>query len=116
VKKYFLPLLCFLLSACNSDNEVKQVPAGLLSKEKMVSIMIDVHIEESKLMQQNYTPDSGQIAFRNRKEEILKKNGVSQEDFQKSYQYYLENITEMDAIYAVVIDSLSLRESKGVLN
>jgi hypothetical protein len=115
VKKYFLPIICFLFSACNSE-DVKQVPAGLLSKEKMISILIDVHIEESKLMQRNFKPDSGQIAFRNRKEEILKKNGVSQEDFQKSYQYYMENITEMDAIYAIVIDSLSLRESKGLLN
>ena len=116
MKKYFLPLACFLLVACYTGNEQQEPPAGLLSREKMVSILIDIHIAESKIMQVNMPQDSAQVLFQNYKTEILKETGVDKEVFRKSYEFYMKNIKEMDAIYAIVVDSLSLRESRGQLN
>jgi hypothetical protein len=116
VKKYFLPLFCLLLSACNSDKDQQLPTAGLLPKEKMVSILIDIHIAESKLMQRNISPDSTEIYFKAYKEEIYKKHGVTRKDFEENYKYYMDNIQQMDAIYAIVVDSLSLKESRGQLH
>ena len=67
-------------------------------------------------MQRNYQADTARILFQHYKEEILKKMKVDKENFQKSYEYYMNNVREMDAIYAIVVDSLSLRESTGRLN
>jgi hypothetical protein len=116
VKKYFLPLVCFLFTACDSGNEQQQPPAGLIPKEKMVSLLIDIHIAESKIMQRNMPGDSAQVLFQDYKAEILKKMKVDKEVFRKSYEYYMVNISDMDAIYAIVVDSLSLRESTGKLS
>jgi hypothetical protein len=115
VKKFLLPLLYLLLTACAADNQ-QEKPAQLLPKEKMISTLVDIHIAESKVMQRNLPADSAGMLFRNYKMEIFKKAGVSSEAFEKSYQYYLNNTKEMDAIYAIVVDSLSLRESKGNMN
>jgi hypothetical protein len=115
VKKSFLPMCCFILAACYSGNEHQLPPPGLLPREKMVSIWIDIHIAESKVMQINQTTDSARALFQYYKSEILKKQKVDKEIFGKSYQYYMDNIKEMDAIYAIVVDSLSLRESRGKL-
>jgi hypothetical protein len=116
VKKYFLPLACFLLAACNTGGEQQKPPAGLLPREKMINILIDVHIAEAIVTQRNLPADSARILFQDYKEGILKKMGVDKEAFQKSYQYYMDNVRELDAIYAIVVDSLSLRESRGQLS
>jgi hypothetical protein len=114
VKKYFLILLVLTFASCEEIDE--KAPEDVLSKAAMVRILIDVHIAEAKVTQKGLPPDSAKIVFLKSKEEILKKNHVKSEAFQKSYDFYISHLKGMEDIYSAVVDSLSLREAKGQID
>lgn len=85
-------------------------PHGVLPKEKMVSIFIDMHIAESQISSLNLKRDSSKLLFEHYEQKVLEKHNVSDSLYKESYNYYLYNVNDMEKIYDAVIDSLSLRE------
>lgn len=102
-----LVLLTFVLLGCEKKN--KEIP-GLLSKEKMINILIDIHILESKIELLFIPKDSGILIFNTFEREIFEEYQVSKEGYIKSYQYYLENMSGMSEIYTAVVDSLNFMQ------
>ena len=104
-------LLLALLASCAMPEEVKP-PDPLLPKEKLVSLLVQLHILESRIEASRLPPDSARALFQSQKSEILWKNNVSEKDslLPHSYRYYAINHKDMDEIYKAVIDSLALRE------
>lgn len=100
-------LLIFLSFSCDKK---QATPKGVLPKEKMVSIFIDMHITESKISALNLKRDSSKVLFSHYEQEVLAKHNVTENKYLDSYAYYIENINELESIYDAVIDSLSLRE------
>lgn len=97
-----------ILSSCNANKQ----PECLLTKGQMAAILTDLHISEKEVEFQQFPADSVSIAFHSiYKKEVLEKQNVSQECFEKSFLYYNKNIEELSDIYRIVVDSLSLRES-----
>lgn len=76
-------------------------------------ILADVHTAEAIIETSVIYPDTSLMVFNREQEEILKKHGVSKEDFRTSYRYYLDNLREMDKLYEIIVDTLSVRESKA---
>jgi len=68
---------------------------------------------EAKLNNYSIPYDSANKLFIPFEESVLKKYGVSDSTLYKTYQYYFDHPKEMEKIYEIVIDSLSLRERKG---
>ena len=106
-------LLLAVLSGCATPEEVPP-PAQLLPKEKMVSLLVQLHILEARVESSRLSPDSARALFQHQKSEILWKNNVSEKDsvLQRSYRYYATNHKDMDEIYKAVIDSLEHRETQ----
>jgi hypothetical protein len=96
--------------ACNKKQA--KAPANLIPKDKMVQILADVHIAEAQVESQIIYPDTAIMAFNYKEKEIFRKHGVTEQKFRKTYQYYKDNLKEMDALYEVIVDTLSLRETK----
>lgn len=114
MKKFFLPLLCFLTLACV---EVPKPPAGTISEEEMTAILIDIHIAEARANQFNLRSlDSTKLLYRRFEQAIFKKHKVDTASYKNSYQFYIENPVYMDRIYKAVIDSLNFREKIGKLD
>lgn len=107
MKYIFFFLLVMISLSCDKK---QTTPKGILPKEKMVGIFIDLHITESKISALNLKRDSSKILFQHYEQEIFKKHEVPEEVYMKSYSYYVENVNDMEQIYDAVIDSLSLRE------
>jgi hypothetical protein len=107
VKNFILSLLVLFCVSCDKK---QTTPKGILPKEKMISIFIDLHITESKISALNLKRDSSKIVFSHYEQEIFDKHEISEETYLKSYSYYIENVNELENIYDAVIDSLSLRE------
>ncbi|MFD3000982.1 DUF4296 domain-containing protein [Pontibacter toksunensis] len=84
----------------------------MISQPKMVRILADIHTVEALIEQNISYPDTALMVFNKQQSEILKKHGVKQEDFKATYNYYLNHIAEMDKLYEVVVDTLSVRESR----
>jgi hypothetical protein len=111
VKKVFLILACVLVWGCSEKQEPK--PANLLSEKKLTAILIDMHIAEARVEARGFSIDTATALYDNLKQDIYKKHKVSEDRFQKSYNYYLVNLKKLDKIYENVIDSLSMREVKA---
>ncbi|MHC1708284.1 MAG: DUF4296 domain-containing protein [Bacteroidales bacterium] len=102
-------MLCIFFS-CSSE---PKIPEGVLEKEKMIEVMVDFQITEaSVLYQQNHQKD---IKFYTNYyyENVLKKHGISRDDFRKSIDYYKSYPEELDNMYGEVLSRLSgLQEDK----
>ena len=109
-----LIIFFLLLSGCIS--EVKP-PQSVLAKEKMVDILIDIHIAEAKANRiQLRSYDSIQAYYKKLEADIYKKHKVDSVVYRKSFTYYMDHIKQMDEIYAAVVDSLNLKEKVGKLD
>ncbi|WP_226391041.1 DUF4296 domain-containing protein [Penaeicola halotolerans] len=113
MKRFFLVFLCTIfLLACKES----KTPKGLVPSDKMVSVLIDIHLLESKLGMLSITRDSAQVLYKELEKEIFQKHQVEEAVYRRSFTYYMEDIQAMDKIYDAVIDSLSDENSKNKVN
>ncbi len=110
--QYILLSLCLLLGACESSEQPIERSADLLDKSIMTSILIDLHLAEAKM---SYTgsrnADSIEIIYRNYEYAIFEDHNVTDSVYFRSYEYYLDQMEEMEQIYSAVVDSLSVMNS-----
>jgi hypothetical protein len=107
MKNFFLILFIVVLLGCvRKDNP----PEDILSKQQMVSFLIDLHLMEAKINVTRFPKDSTKVYFPAIEEALFKKHNITDSIYFKSYQYYLNDMFEMEEIYSAVVDSLSLRE------
>lgn len=109
--KRILYLLSFAaLVGCGQSSEKR--PADLLPEQKMVQILADVHIAEARIENRIMYPDTALMIYNKEQQLILDKHGVEPEDFRATYSYYLNNLSQMDRLYEIILDTLSVREAK----
>lgn len=72
--------------------------------------MVDIHIAESRIETMGLVSDTAAVYYKNMQQEIFKKHQITEDQFYKSYNYYLDNVSELDKIYEKVVDSLSVTE------
>jgi hypothetical protein len=110
--KRLLTALLFL-SACVKP---ETPPPGVIPKDQMTEILIDIHVAEAQVSHLNLRSyDSMQVAYNGFERDIFQKYRVDSTSYNQSYQYYLRNPKLMEEIYTAVVDSLALRESLGRL-
>jgi Domain of unknown function (DUF4296) len=99
-------LICF---SCSREN----APKDILPQDQLTQIMIEFYLGEAKLSNYSLAYDSARKLFIPYEESVLKKYGVSDSTLYKTYQYYFDHPAELEKLYEIVIDSLSLRERKA---
>ena len=110
LKTLFTVLISIVtLTRCAQDSSLTEPPTQLLSKQQMVSFLIDLHLAEAKM---NYTEvrqaDSTEILFRNYEKYLMEEHGFTDSVYLESYAYYLDHMELMDEIYEEVVDSLNV--------
>jgi hypothetical protein len=102
-----------MLGGCTMPEEVKP-PEQLLPREKLVSLLVQLHLLEARVEASRLSPDSARALFQSQKKELLWKNDLTEADsvLQRSYRYYAINHKDMDEIYKEVIDSLERRQTQ----
>jgi hypothetical protein len=113
VKNSFLILLVWLCGACVKSEEP---PVGIIPKDTMAHILADIHIEEAKLSVKPLIQDSARQSYATTKIAVYDKYHISEERFNESFDWYTKNIEQLDKIYEVVVDTLSLKETRGKLD
>ena len=101
--KYFILLTFFIITSCDSE-----INEDIVNKEKMVKILIDMHLAEEAIENLSYDKDTLEALFARKEQEILDKYSISEELYRKSYSYYFFEPEELDKVYAVMLDSLLL--------
>lgn len=102
-----LPLILIFLAACGRNSP----PAGILSEDKMVNVLIDIQLNEGIVSSLPIAYDSSQALYSLLEKELFVKHNVEDSVFTKSMLYYLEDAEKMTRIYSRIIDSLSVHES-----
>ena len=107
--KYFIFLTIFIITSCD-DKPTEDV----IEKHKMVQILMDMHLAEEAISELPYEKDTLKTLFAMKEHEIFDKYSITEEFYRKSYSYYFFDPKELNDIYQVVIDSLSVyQQTRG---
>lgn len=101
--------ILFLLAACAPKEEVVPVPDDLIGKEKMIEVLTDVHLIEGSRTGLSIMGDTiGLAVYYDR---LFKKHSITKEQYDNSFNYYIEFPEELDAMYERVIENLTKMEN-----
>ncbi|MGB3947726.1 MAG: DUF4296 domain-containing protein [Bacteroidia bacterium] len=103
-------LLLTFLTCCTSEEKSISIPETTLSKEKMIDVMLDIHISEATM---NMTPINRNVSDTPVPGiDVLKKNNISKEQFDESFIFYTQHPVLLNEIYDQVMDSLSKMQAE----
>lgn len=91
-----------LMMSCNQDSHV--IPAG-----KMEDILYDYHLADAMAQQAEGGYEKNAYEYR---AAVLKKYGVSQDDFDSSMVYYMRRTDELHTIYQHIADRMQNEASR----
>jgi hypothetical protein len=104
--------LLIVLLAVSCKQKEADAPAYLLSEEKMVDVMVDMHLVETAHNLKLIGPDSTNAEYHSFFSSIFASHGVTKVDFDSSLFYYSTRTTEMNDIYDKVLEELYELESE----
>ncbi len=107
---FLFPFFLFLISCQGEKKETK--PAYVIDQDKMVSIMVDMHIVETASNLKVFNPDSAQQMYQNDFASIYLTHEVTKAKFDSSLAYYATQTDEMNVIYDRILEELSQLESE----
>ncbi len=88
------------------------MPKHILSEEKFKATLIDIHLLEGKLeLQKNVSDTLFYMAGRGY-ERVFEKHGISQEQFEETFEYYRSEPKKFDKLYETIVEELSKAEAK----
>lgn len=105
---YSLLFIAIFLSACSKDEDI---PVYVLSEEKLVPILIDLHICESDVAHTVPNKEEGILLYLAREKSIMRKHGVRQGQVDSTINWYSKHPKQFKAVYEKVIDSMVVLES-----
>jgi ADP-glucose pyrophosphorylase len=100
----------FAILTIVSCSEKKERPKGILAPEKMALILSDIYVAENKVTSVGISTDSAEEVLRHYELKIFDQYGIDDSTYKESFKYYLENTKQLESVYDIVIDTLSLRE------
>ena len=110
-----LVLLAFatLLLTTQCDHPDEPVPpAKLMSREQLISLLVDLHITESRVEASRLPPDSAKVLFRELSKPLYGRHQADEQTFRQSMDYYAVHGKDLEEIYAGVVDSIAARQAK----
>ena len=108
---YFFVIFLSIMISCGKRNK-EEIPEGILSRKKMVEVLVDVQIAEAAIQMRNNTPSTGvdTMALAEYKY-VFKKHSINDSIFRKNFYYYSSQPELMAAMYTEVITSLSKQQA-----
>jgi hypothetical protein len=106
--KYVLIVFVLTFTRCGDSKS----PEGILTKQEMVSLMVDMYIAEAKISISRISRDSAFRLFDPYEDATLADRGITDSLLKVNYNYYLQKPKELEQILDAVIDTLNLREQR----
>ncbi len=108
-KLTYVSLFVLILIGCGKKAE--KLPEGILTKEEMIPVMVDIELAESAITIKALHGDSARQYASDYYNFIYYNHNVPKEVFNKSLDYYIAHPKELDEIYTEVITELSKKEA-----
>lgn len=110
-KGYWLLVICYLLLA-SCDEGKEKTPEYLLEEDKMVAVMVDMHIIETASNLKLISADSATIRYQEMFSSIFVTHEISKADYDSSLFYYATQTEQMPLIYDRVLERMYEMESE----
>jgi hypothetical protein len=107
-----LTLIIALLLSAGCKKKESKVPNGVLGKEQMVKVMLDVNLTEAAFRIHPPFNSKDTIDINVYYEKIFKKYKITKQQFNKSLDYYTKHPDKFGDIYDEVINRLSRIQSE----
>lgn len=91
--------------SCNKKSGAQ--PKDLIAKDKMIDVLVDVHLAEASTEVRSITPQLIDHIAAERYQMVFSKYKITLDQFVDSYNYYLEHTEVLDEIYVEVVNRLS---------
>jgi hypothetical protein len=108
-------LFLLILSGCNDhDTIIPGYGDGVISKRKMVDLLVDINLAESALRVGNvqHTQNSDSTYQKSLFLEVYKKHNITPDEFNSSLDYYSKHVDDMNEIFNDVIDKLNSMQAE----
>ncbi|MGY6559715.1 MAG: DUF4296 domain-containing protein [Nitritalea sp.] len=106
MKRFLLALLLLGLGACSEPD----LPEGILDEEKMVELLIDLHLAEGMTSTFPIAFDSARVLYPYLENEVFRKHQIPDSVFHESLLYYMTDLRKINRMYERTIDSLNVKE------
>lgn len=108
---FLIVIAAFLAMAC--DDEVVQKPHNLVKRDKMISVLTDMHLAEAVYQTKRFSSEElNKYSESDFYYTILRKHSLADSVFEKSLIYYSSKPKEFEKIYTRVINRLTEMESE----
>ncbi len=106
----FLVYVCLLLFlfSCQENKEV--VPEGVLIRDRMIDVMVDVEMTQALIRFKLSRKDTVNQAYLF--DEMFSEYGISEKEFNNSLNYYSQNPKILLDLYVDVITAISEKQAK----
>lgn len=94
----------------NCSKKQSEIPDGVLNRDEMVRVLIEVHILEAKIKKLYLNKDSSQVVYNHYEKMLFDDMGVSKETYDESVAFYVEHLEVYQGIYERVVDSLMVKQ------
>ncbi|WP_041649417.1 DUF4296 domain-containing protein [Marivirga tractuosa] len=108
---YIIAIL--IIVSCSGKEER---PKGVIPPEKMAIILSDIYLAEHKASNIAVRQDSSRIILRHYELKIFEDHDTNDSIYKESFKYYLEHPEQLETIYDIVIDTVSLRNQVNEAN
>ncbi len=111
--KLIIPATIILFLAIACDDSVVEKPRDLVSRDQMISLLVDIHLSEAVYQIKRFSSEElKKYSETDFYYSILKKYGVADSTFEKSLIYYSSKPKEFEKIYTRVINRLTEMEQE----
>jgi hypothetical protein len=98
--------------ACVQPNEV---PDDVIPEDKMIQVLTDVHLLEGAHMSTQFINiDSVRDVTAAGYNTIFKKYGITEQEYKKSWEFYMRNPDIADPLYEKVIENINILQNESL--
>lgn len=113
VKRYLFLFMPLMLAFLSCDEPVVSKPKNLVSRDKMINILTDIHLAEAIYQTRRFSSDRiMRLTDTDFYYSVLKKHNVPDSTFEMSLIYYTSTPKEYEKIYSRVLNRLNEMEQK----
>lgn len=99
--------MVLLFFSCKKKTEI---PADIIPHNKMAAVLKDVHLNEALIANKRFKRDTLPEIVSTFYCDIFEEHEITEEDFQRSLDYYTIHLDEMKKVYQMVVAELNKEE------
>lgn len=110
--KWIYISLILLAFACTDRSR----PEDLIERDAMIELMVDVQIAEALYSGTYQTKEGNVLNYADVFNPVYEKHGVSRQQFEKSLEWYTQDLDEITEMYDEVIERLNRMEGELIVD